>query len=117
MTTLSTVIAEGLYSALPAFGINGRIYFATDTKRVYRDNGTAWVEVTPGAVLAATLSAIPGAPGNFSIAHGLAAAPSVISILMTSPGPIWAQTPAFDGINVYLVASDAAATATIFVFA
>lgn len=116
MTTLSAVIAEGLYSALPAFGINGRLYFATDTKRIYRDNGSAWVDVTPSAVVAATLSATPGAPGNFSIAHGLPDAPSTITILMTSPSAIWAQTPAFDGTDVYLVASDAAATATIFVF-
>ncbi len=112
---LSTVIADGTYAAIPAAGIDGRIYFATDTKKVYRDSGSAWVDITPGGP-AATLAATPSAPGNFSIAHGLAAAPSRISVLMTSGGAIWQQAAA-DATNVYLAASDAGVTATVYVFA
>lgn len=112
---LSTVIAEGTLAARPAAAINGRLYLATDVKKLYRDNGAAWVDDTPGEP-AATLAATPGAPGNFSIAHGLAAAPSRISILMTSGGAIWQQATA-DATNVYLTASAGGITAKIYVFA
>jgi hypothetical protein len=116
MTTLSTVIAAGTLAARPAAGINGRIYFANDTKRLYRDNGAAWDDVTRTA--AANLAAAPSAPGNFQLAHGLSAAPEHVAIQMTSPGGIWFQTPTlFDGTYVYLVASDAGVTAQILVFA
>lgn len=45
-TTLGAVIIEGLFSSMPPAGSLGRIYFATDTKQHYYDNGTAWVNVT-----------------------------------------------------------------------
>lgn len=112
---LSTVIADGTYAAMPAASIDGRIYFATDLKKVYRDSGTAWVDITPGGP-AATLAAAPSAPGNFSLAHGLPAAPSRVSILMTSAGAIWQQAAA-DAANVYLAASDLGISAVIYVFA
>lgn len=50
LVDLSSVIAEGVYSALPAFGMAGRIYFATDTKQIWYDTGAAWVNVTPELV-------------------------------------------------------------------
>ncbi len=112
---LSYVIAHGTLAALPAFGEDGRVYFTTDTFQVFKDAGTAWIEVTSGKP-AAVLSATPSAPGNFSIAHGLSAAPSRIAILPTSAGNIWQQA-APDDTNVYLAASDAGVTATIYVFA
>src|SRR5580658_3220390 len=96
---LSTCIAEGTYAAIPAASIDGRLYFATDIHKLYRDNGTTWDDVTPSGP-AATLAATPSAPGNFSIAHGLAAAPSRISILPTSAGNIWQQA-APDATHVY----------------
>lgn len=48
MSTLSSVILEGLAGAIPAASIAGRLYFTTDTLHVFRDSGTAWVDVTPG---------------------------------------------------------------------
>lgn len=48
MSTLASVILEGVASALPSAGIPGRLYFATDTDVVYRDNGTAFVAVNTG---------------------------------------------------------------------
>lgn len=80
-------------------------------KKFLKADGT-WA--VPGP--AATLSAAPAAAGNFSIAHGLSAAPSRISILPTSAGSIW-QAVAPDATYIYLSASDAGITATIFVFA
>ena len=113
---LSQVIASGTYAQIPAAAIDGRIYFATDTKKVWRDTGVAWTDITPG-LPAATLNAAPLAPGDFSIAHGLAAAPSRIAVLMTSGGAIWAQATPADVTNVNLVASDAGVTGIIYVFA
>jgi hypothetical protein len=101
----------------PAFGINGRKYFATDTREEWYDNGTSWVNITPGGAPIGTLSAAPTAAGEFSIAHGLSPAPSRIVILPTSGGNIWAQDPAIDSTNVNLFASDPDITATIYLFA
>lgn len=37
---------QALLSAIPAAGKVGRTYYATDTKQLFRDNGSAWIEVT-----------------------------------------------------------------------
>ena len=66
---------------------------------------------------ATTLGVTSSTPGAFSLPHGLSAAPSRIEILMISAGAIWAQSPAFDGANVYLEASDTGVTAKILVYA
>lgn len=47
MTTLATVSASGLFATLPAFGIFGRVFYATDTGQIFYDSGTAWVDVSP----------------------------------------------------------------------
>lgn len=57
------------------------------------------------------------APGNFSVPHNLTSTPSRIQILMLSDGVISAQTPAFDGMNVYLNASDVGRIGKISVYA
>jgi hypothetical protein len=49
----------------------------------------------------------PGAPGNFTVAHGLPAAPAFALIQMDSGGEIWFQTARYDAMNLYLTASDA----------
>lgn len=38
--------AQGTLAARPAAGIRGRYYFATDNGFLYRDTGTAWVNLT-----------------------------------------------------------------------
>ena len=48
MSTLASVQLTGLYSALPAAGIAGRMYYCTDSSgshqaQVLQDNGSAWV--------------------------------------------------------------------------
>jgi hypothetical protein len=53
----------------------------------------------------------PSAPGDFTVAHGLGAAPSYVLIQMTSGGAIWFQAGTrYDSTNLYLVASDAGIT-------
>jgi hypothetical protein len=58
-----------------------------------------------------TLNLAPLGAGNFTVAHGLGAAPSFVMIQMTSAGAIWLQSPtSFDSTNLYLTASDAGLT-------
>lgn len=113
---LSNVQASGTLAARPAAGTNGAIYFATDLKKLYRDDGTSWNDETPGQPVA-TLSATPSAPGDFSKPHGLSFTPSRIQISMTSGGGIWEQDPVADAANINLVASEGGVTAKIYVFA
>lgn len=68
-------------------------------------------------VPARTLLVTSPASGPFSIPHTLGAVPSLIEVLPTSAGAIWAQTPAFDGTDIFLAASEAGQTATISVYA
>jgi hypothetical protein len=83
----------------------GRIFFATDTRAFYYDTGSAWVQWRPA--VSPRIALAPAAAGNFTVAHGLGAAPAAVgAVQMTSDGRIWWQTPAFDATNLYLVASD-----------
>lgn len=44
---INQVIMEGLDASKPTAGTQGRLYFTTDTGKIYYDNGTAWVLVGP----------------------------------------------------------------------
>lgn len=46
MSTLGNMILRDLASAIPTAGIPGRIFIATDTGEVSRDNGTTWDQIT-----------------------------------------------------------------------
>ena len=108
--TLPNVLIEGLYSSLPAAGTQGRLFFATDTKKHYYDNGTSWDDITPAPAVTKVALA-PSAPGNFTVAHGMSRAPVAVVFEMTSGGQIWLQNPTgYDATNLYLVASDAGIT-------
>lgn len=65
---------------------------------------------------ATTLGVTSPASGPWSVPHFLTVTPSRIGILMISDGSIWEDTPAFDGANVYLVASDVGRIAKILVY-
>ncbi|HEV2463537.1 MAG TPA: hypothetical protein VGT04_07020 [Acidobacteriaceae bacterium] len=107
---LSQVLIEGTLSGRPAAGTAGRLYFATDTKRHYYDNGSGWDDISTGVPTNVALA--PSAGGNFTVAHGLGFTPSAVLISMTSSGSIWLQSPtSWDATNLYLVASDAGVTA------
>lgn len=41
-------LTQGLDASKPAAGVVGRLYWATDTKILYRDSGTVWEEVLRG---------------------------------------------------------------------
>jgi hypothetical protein len=55
---VSDVNGYGLGSARPAAGIVGRLYYATDTSVVSRDNGSTWDDL----ILIPRLSAAPSGP-------------------------------------------------------
>lgn len=67
MTTLPTAISAGLYSALPAFGIAGRLYFATDALRMYRDNGSGWIDITPTILSLAIALPAPSGASSYAL--------------------------------------------------
>ncbi len=44
---LGVIYDEGLESELPVPGLNGRLYYATDTETLSYDNGAEWQTLTP----------------------------------------------------------------------
>jgi hypothetical protein len=61
---LTAIDLQGTLAARPAFGIRGRYYYATDVGKLYRDTGTAWVEIPVGTTggTAPTTQAFGDAP-------------------------------------------------------
>ena len=47
MSTLAQAINSGVAASRPAAGIAGRLYFTTDSGKIFWDNGAAWIDVTP----------------------------------------------------------------------
>ena len=54
-------IQEGVFGSLPAAGTAGRIYIATDTKAIYRDNGASWDQIGAEMLLYAENASTPAA--------------------------------------------------------
>lgn len=52
MSTLASVVLRDIAANKPAAGIAGRIFYETDTGKIWRDNSASWDDVTPtgGAV-------------------------------------------------------------------
>ena len=74
MSTLGSVILRGVYSAIPAASIPGRLYFATDTSRQYRDNGTTWDDITTSASGISQITGdVTAGPGSGSVVSTLTA--------------------------------------------
>jgi hypothetical protein len=74
---LSDAIGRGALSSRPAFGIPGRLYFATDEALLYRDSGTAWESVeadhyTQAEVNALLAQSVPSTQqtGSFLLSGG-----------------------------------------------
>ena len=42
-------VQAGLEAGMPAAGTAGRVYFAYDTQKIYRDSGVTWVLMSMGA--------------------------------------------------------------------
>jgi hypothetical protein len=121
----------GYCSALPAQAIiiqmtsGGAIWSQSptlfDSANIYlvaSDAGITGIAVVFTAAPDAVLSLAPGASGNFSVAHGLAATPALALVQMTAPVPsaIWSQATEIDATNINLFAVDAASTGKCYVW-
>jgi hypothetical protein len=51
MALLSQVILKDVIANIPAAGVAGRLFFATDTNVAMRDNGSSWDVVTPAPLI------------------------------------------------------------------
>lgn len=60
-TTLDTLIKIGTFAARPAASSAGRLYFASDTGVLYRDNGSGWDLYSAGAVSKGAFGSRPAA--------------------------------------------------------
>ncbi len=58
---LNSPTITGLLSARPAAGTAGRIYLATDTNQLYRDDGTGWNALAAGSVALSSITAASNA--------------------------------------------------------
>jgi hypothetical protein len=80
-------------------------------------NASAVIAVQQATPLFGALSVASSAPGNCTVPHLLGRVPLCAIIQMTSGGAIWFQTPtSYDGVNLYLVASDAGLTGKVIVW-
>jgi len=61
MSTIYQVNLEGLDASKPTAGIQGRLYFTTDTGLIYYDTGSAWLNVGPSG---------GGGSGGFNLSLG-----------------------------------------------
>lgn len=113
--SLTAVNMAGLASALPSASIDGRTYYETDTGRLKRDNGSAWVQIgiNPSVlmqqgVLTANTTFTGGnayvnlfnftvQPGTYDISFGAAISVGTV----TSTG----RVAVYDGTNDILTAS------------
>jgi len=76
---LSNVIVLDVYANRPAAGVAGRLFFASDTFRVYRDGGATWADVTPGGTVR-VYSATIAAQTSVAIIHGLATLNVIVQV-------------------------------------
>jgi hypothetical protein len=84
---------------------------------VVTTSASAVTAVQAATPLFGAVSVAPSAPGNCTVAHLLGRVPLCAIIQMTSGGAIWFQTPTgYDGVNLYLVASDAGVTGRVIVW-
>jgi hypothetical protein len=81
---------------------------------VVTTSASAVIAVQQATPLFGAVSVAPSAPGNCTVPHLLGRVPVCAIIQMTSGGAIWFQTPSsYDGVNLYLVASDAGVTGRV----
>ena len=84
---------------------------------VVTSNASAVIAVQQATPLFGAVSVASSAPGNCTVPHLLGRVPVCAVIQMTSSGAIWFQSPtSYDGVNLYLVASDAGVTGKVIVW-
>jgi hypothetical protein len=80
-------------------------------------SASAVIAVQQATPIFGAVSVAPSAAGNCTVPHLLGRVPLCAIIQMTSGGAVWFQTPtSYDGVNLYLVASDAGVTGRVIVW-
>jgi hypothetical protein len=94
-------ISSGLFAAIPTPALNGRLYLATDTGIIYRDNGAAWIAEIYGSlpILRQNMSGVIPAISGTTIIPQDNTAP-----LITEGTQVWTQsvTPSYVGSKVQI---------------
>jgi hypothetical protein len=103
LSTLGSVILEGLASAIPASSIAGRLYFTTDTHHTFIDNGTTWDDVTSSGGITNPLTTsgdvFVGGTAGAPTRLGIGTTGQVLSVV--SGAPAWAAGGGGGGSSPY----------------
>lgn len=117
MATLSATIGRGLDASKPAASEPGRVYYASDTKKTYRDNGTSWDDVSDAGSIAsankgrATLSA-----GTVTVSAIAASSSAVILVTNVAPSSVIGALSVgtiTDGVGFVINSTESADTSTV----
>lgn len=89
---VTVVFMQGLASAMPAAGVSGRYYWATDTKVLFYDDGTTWYQ--PGAMSPGDIkpTAASLAPLGWLLCDGAQYSRSTYAVLFNAIGLSWTTT-------------------------
>jgi hypothetical protein len=109
----TSYILTGLDANKPTPGINGRLYYATDTGKLYRDNGTSWVYLEDLNKLTKPSGAVQGAILYYNGTNWVVLAPGTNGQFLKTQGsganPVW-DSPSFSpydlAANKYYVISN-----------
>jgi hypothetical protein len=104
---------SGFYYQSSAVGANG----GDALVGVVTTRASAVIAVQQATPIFGGVGVVSSAPGSFTVPHLLGRVPICAIIQMTSGGAIWFQTPtSYDGVNLYLVASDAGVKGKVIVW-
>jgi trimeric autotransporter adhesin len=118
-------LQTGLISARPEFGTLGRLYLASDERKLYRDTGTAWVLVTSldaadltGTLAEARLPIVPISKGGTGLSSagtanqilGVNGAGSALEYKSVTAGTGVSITPSAGGIEISATGSGGTVT-------
>lgn len=107
----ASVILSGADASKGAAGVSGKIYFATDTGRIYYDNGSTWTQISSNLGSGGTVTSVSGG-GAISVSNGTTT--PVISVA-TANGSTTGVLSSSDWSNFNNKLSSALSDAQIFV--
>jgi len=103
------IYVQGVFSARPVAGVEGRFFFATDTSAMYYDTGSAWASVQTTASIASSLidakgDLIVGASDNTPAKLTVGADGRVLTARASATNGLAWEEAADIGFNPFLLA-------------